>query len=173
MRIISGGQTGVDRAALIAAKIVGLKTGGMMPKGFRAQDGNHPGFKELYGIEEHHSDSYKPRTLWNVQNSDATLQIAEFMNSPGELLTTKYIMKERKPFCSITIKPDEGIPKHRMDFVLEWLLEENPHVLNVAGNAESTSAGIQRVTTNFLVKLFSQLPKEDLTFLQEDLKFEV
>ena len=82
-KVISGAQTGADRAALIAAKRFGFITGGHMPAGFLALDGTHPGFADLYGMETTASTEYPPRTRQNVQNSDATLRLAMNWSSPG------------------------------------------------------------------------------------------
>ncbi|HSQ58757.1 MAG TPA: putative molybdenum carrier protein, partial [Gemmata sp.] len=58
-RVISGGQTGADRGALIAARAAGIATGGFMPRGFLAHDGNHPEFAELYDMRETESSRYQ------------------------------------------------------------------------------------------------------------------
>ena len=88
-RVISGGQTGADRGALAAAKAAGIPTGGWMPAGFRALDGEHPEFAELYGVREHADPRYPPRTALNVKESDATLCFATDWDSPGEVLTRR------------------------------------------------------------------------------------
>ena len=70
-KIVSGGQTGADRAALDAALEVGFATGGWIPRGRRAEDGAVP---ERYGnLVETESDAYEPRTELNVRDSDATV----------------------------------------------------------------------------------------------------
>ena len=96
-RVISGGQTGADRAGLAAAKAAGIATGGWMPKGFRALDGPHAEFAAIYGIQEHTSDRYPPRTALNVKESDATLRFATDCNSPGEVLTLQMCKRYGKP----------------------------------------------------------------------------
>mgnify|MGYP006174065873 CR=1 FL=1 len=69
-RIISGGQTGVDRAALDAAMAAQYPVGGWCPQGRRAEDGPIP---RDYPLRETPSAEYAQRTLWNVRDSDATL----------------------------------------------------------------------------------------------------
>ena len=75
LRIISGGQTGVDIAALRAAKAAGLPTGGWMPKGFPTAAGPRPDYAALYGMQETASDKYPERTRKNVEASDVTVVI--------------------------------------------------------------------------------------------------
>lgn len=146
MKIISGGQTGADRGALIAAKELGLQTGGWMPKGFRAQDGDHPEFEELYGVVEHESPNYQPRTALNVRDSDATIRIATNFESPGERLTLKMIRQYCKPYLDI----DPLNESHTPERLVDWLRKNNVKILNVAGNSERTSSGIEEFTTAFI-----------------------
>jgi hypothetical protein len=151
-RVISGGQTGADRAALVAAKAAGLPTGGWMPKGFRAQDGPRPEFAELYGIREHASDRYPPRTALNVKESDATLRFATDWDSPGEVLTRKMCERYGRPHLDVT-PGGRTTPAE----VAEWLVRNNVRVLNVAGNTERTSPGITAFVTEFLGEVFRLL----------------
>ena len=90
-KVISGGQTGADRAGLIAAHSMGMKTGGFMPRGFRAEDGNHPEFADKFDIQEHRSAEYPPRTALNVQMSDGTIRFATNWRTRGEQLTLRKI----------------------------------------------------------------------------------
>src|SRR5215218_8279904 len=101
-RVISGGQTGADRAALVAARAAGIPTGGWMPKGFRAHDGEHPDFAERYGVLELTSTRYPPRTALNVKESDATLRFATDWNSSGEVLTLELCLRMKKPHLAVT-----------------------------------------------------------------------
>src|SRR5947207_10133539 len=81
-KVISGMQIGVDRIAVETAKRLGFETGGLMPKGFKALDGLHPEFAEMYGIREMGKAGYRDRTIANVLEADATVVIAEHL-SPG------------------------------------------------------------------------------------------
>ena len=153
-RVISGGQTGADRAALIAARNAGIPTGGWMPRGFRAQDGHHPEFAELYGLRETRSERYPPRTALNAKESDATLRFATNWDSPGEVLTLELCVKHSKPYLDVT--PGAIAPVD----VAEWITSNNVRVLNVAGNSERTSLGIQEWVTEFLTDVFAQLKLE-------------
>jgi hypothetical protein len=151
-KVISGGQTGADRAGLKAAKDAGLATGGWMPKGFKALDGDHPEFAQLYGIQEHPSPYYPPRTFRNVQESDGTVRFATRWNSLGEVCTMKAINKYGKPYFDVDVL-GETQPADLAD----WLLENNIRVLNVAGNAEKTSPGIEEFVYAFLSETFKLL----------------
>jgi hypothetical protein len=152
VKVISGGQTGADRAALFAARAAGLKTGGWMPLGFLANDGMHPEFAERYGMAELSSKRYPPRTAKNVQESDGTLRFAKHWDSPGELLTLKLCEKHQKPVLDITpggeITPDD---------VAAWIAANNIRVLNVAGNAEQTAPGTHDFVVEFLEAVFRVL----------------
>ena len=151
-RVISGGQTGADRGALIAARAAGIPTGGWMPRGFLAHDGRHPEFADLYGMEETASDRYPPRTARNVKAADATLRFATDWASPGEVLTLSLCEKFHKPHLDVTpgglLTPAD---------VADWLVRTGVRVLNVAGNAERTSPGIQDAVTEFLTAVFRLL----------------
>lgn len=144
MKIISGGQTGADRAGITIAKDLGLSTGGWMPKGFLAQDGFHPEFAEQFGIQVHSSPKYPPRTALNVKESDGTVRIATDFYSPGEILTLKMIQQYKKPYFDVhpnVTKPEEFV---------KWLEENKIKILNVAGNSEKTSKGIYEFAYHFL-----------------------
>jgi len=82
MKVISGGQTGVDQAGLDAAKFHGIETGGWMPGRWTTLNGPKPGYAEKYGMVEHKSVGYAPRTKQNIFDSDATLIIAGDFSSP-------------------------------------------------------------------------------------------
>jgi hypothetical protein len=154
-RVISGGQTGADRAALAAAKAANITTGGWMPKDFRAQDGPRPEFAALYGVWEHTSERYPPRTALNVKESDATLRFATEWDSAGEVLTQRMCERYGKPHLDVTpagpIAPAD---------VVEWLIRNNVRVLNVAGNTERTAPGIGAFVTTFLTEVFQLLRAE-------------
>lgn len=149
-KVISGGQTGADRAGLIAAKAAGYITGGHMPLGFLAHDGNRHDFAAQYGMREHNSSSYPPRTRANVRNSDATARFSTKWNSPGEKLTFKEITLAGKPY--IDINPFDSVVTP--DEFAKWLIDNDVKVLNVAGNSERTSPGICDRTVDFLGRTF-------------------
>lgn len=151
-KVISGGQTGADIAGIKAAKRAGLQTGGTLPRGFRTQDGYRPIYKELYGMNEHVDSSYGPRTAENVKNSTGTIRLARHWDSAGEILTLKCIKKHKKPYfdCDLTRLPD-------IDDLILWLHTNNVEILNIAGNSEATSPGIESIVEPFLYSLFTKV----------------
>jgi hypothetical protein len=151
-RVISGGQTGADRAALAAARAAGLPTGGWMPLGFLAHDGPRPEFAHLYGVRETASPNYPPRTRRNVRESDATLRVATVWDSPGELLTLELCRRYGKPCRDVT--PGAGPTSEE---VAAWVAAAGVRVLNVAGNAEQTSPGIEAAAAELLGEVFRLL----------------
>lgn len=148
-KIISGGQNGVDQAALRAAKSLGIPTGGWMPKGWMTLDEPRPEFAELYDMKECYA-GYKARTEANVIDSDATLIFAADFKSPGEICTFKAIRKFQKPY--FRVHPSED----KMAEVLAWLAWVEGSVLNVAGNSENTSPGIGEQAYLFLAEAFGR-----------------
>lgn len=129
-KIISGGQTGADRAGLEAAKFLGIPTGGTAPKGWRIclEDGSNGSDPSLadFGLVEHTSHEYRPRTIANVKNSDGTVWFG-FADSPGGILTINTAVKSNKPFV-INPSPEE---------LRSWIAKNNIKILNVAGNRKS------------------------------------
>lgn len=133
LKVISGGQIGADIAGLRAAKRYDLLTGGWMPKGFRAKDGFHPEYREMYGMSEMKSSAYPPRTKMNVLFSCATVRFAYNFQSPGEKATLREIEALERPYLDIHIQtPMTPAPAN----LGEWLVENRVVVLNVAGNAD-------------------------------------
>ena len=97
LKIVSGGQTGIDRAALELAKEYGLPTGGFAPKGFRTEDGDDFSLAS-FGLVETSSIKYPPRTRLNVQTSDATLWIGPVGDYYGYACTKSACAAYNKPF---------------------------------------------------------------------------
>ena len=145
-KIISGGQTGVDRAALDTAMEQGIPHGGYCPKGRRAEDGVIP---IKYDLIEHNSIKYADRTLENVLLSDGTMVLHTGIISKGTVLTEEFCIQEDKPLMIINIVDD---PKScRLSFN-HWLRENSIQILNIAGPRESESA-IYKVSKNVLHNL--------------------
>lgn len=154
-KIISGGQTGADRAGISVAKDLGYQTGGWMPKGFLAQDGCWPEFAEEFGMQEHSSPKYPPRTALNVKESDGTVRIATNFQSPGEKLTLKMVEQYQKPHFDV--HPGITAPEE----LVEWIKLHQIRVLNVAGNSERTSKGMFKFAYNFLAEVLRSLQNSD------------
>jgi hypothetical protein len=152
-KVISGGQIGADEAGVRTAKAFGIPTGGTMPKNFLTLDGPKPEFKELYGMEEHSSPSYPPRTKLNVKNSDGTIRFAFDFNTAGERRTKKEIDAAHKPYFDVYLSSPKS-DKHRLSKCIVWLEKHDIKVLNVAGNANEET---DKMTTIYLTKLFTKL----------------
>jgi len=149
-RIISGGQTGADQGGWVAAKRLGLETGGEMPKGFLTEAGPRPEFEAMYGATESRSAKYPPRTAKNVHDADGTL-ILGLRSSRGSLLTAQLCESMAKPVYFV---PYRSLPwKQFNSHVIDWLIQEGIETLNVAGNRESRAPGIRVWTAGFLERL--------------------
>lgn len=148
--IISGGQTGADRAALDFALDHKIESGGFIPKGRRAEDGK---IGENYAhLIETKTNNYAERTELNVQNSDATLIVSHGKLTRGSLLTKRLAAKHQKPFLHIDFTEstiDESVRDTR-----KWLASINCRRLNIAGSRASTDTRIYDKTRKFLAALF-------------------
>lgn len=147
-KIISGGQTGADQGALRAAEELSLKTGGWMPKGFRTEDGLRPDLAKRYGLVEHSSSAYPPRTLSNVMASDGTLIFGN-RHSPGCRLTERYVNDSNSALYLIEW-PEITFVNDDYQFRY-WLEHYEIKCLNVAGNRESKNPGIGEAVRQFLI----------------------
>lgn len=147
LKIISGGQTGVDRAALYVAKWYQMPTGGWLPKHCRCQDGNRTDLISLYDMQEHSDVGYPSRTKQNVFEADATLRYAEDWKSAGEKLTFSAIKKFNKPYFDIRSIDD-------ISSAIEWIKKGNFKILNCAGNSENTAPGIYERAKNIFNHIF-------------------
>jgi len=150
VKIISGGQTGVDRGALDLAIELGLEHGGFCPQGRRAEDGVIPA---RYVLESTRSTGYPQRTRMNVQLADATLILTpERHPRGGTRMTAKMAHERGTPWLAADPTREEHVVK-----VASWLEKTDPAVLNVAGPRESKCPGVQRSTTAFLRMVFERL----------------
>jgi len=128
LKIISGGQTGVDRAALDAALESGVSAGGWCPEGRLAEDGP---IAEKYPLQELPDGGYKERTLKNVQDSDATIIIYFKSISGGTKETLLCCLNEKKPYLLID---GSGITEDSASKRIKQFIDENQiSLLNVAG----------------------------------------
>ncbi|QEG00903.1 Putative molybdenum carrier [Stieleria maiorica] len=144
-RIISGGQTGVDRAGLELAIAHRIQHGGWCPKGRLSEDGSIP---SRYDLVEMDTAEYPPRTEQNVIDSDATLILYEQRLKGGTLLTRRYAARWNKPCLSVAMEvtsPGE---------VRQWLDQVQPETLNIAGPRESSVPGIGERALAFLLEAF-------------------
>jgi hypothetical protein len=141
-RIVSGGQTGVDRAALDVAIALGIEHGGWCPAGRLSEDGSIP---SRYQLEETPSPDYPVRTEQNVIDSDATLILYRQRLKGGTLLTRKICDRMFQPYVLIRLDRDS----HQT--VRKWLSDQRPRSLNVAGPRESTCQGVYQQSFEFLM----------------------
>lgn len=146
-KIVSGAQTGVDRAALDVALTLGFPCGGWVPKGRRAEDGRVP---VSYPMRETGGSGYPERTLLNVRDSDATLILTCGEPSGGTALTLEYAINLNRPHRVVDLLDGTSTEEIR-----EWIEEEEVVVLNVAGPRESTSPGIYDQAATFLKALLA------------------
>ncbi len=145
-KIVSGGQTGVDRAALDAAMALGVPHGGWCPKGRLAEDGPIP---PIYQLVETDSPAYAVRTERNVLDGDATLILCRGQPSGGTDLTLRLAQRHAKPH----LVADLNAPV--LARIRRWLAKIRPATLNVAGPRESQAPGIAAQATELLIRLFS------------------
>ncbi|MBC8868949.1 MAG: putative molybdenum carrier protein [Planctomycetes bacterium] len=147
-RIVSGGQTGVDRAALDAAIALDLKHGGWCPRGRLAEDGRIP---KRYRLNETESPEYPVRTEQNVVDSDGTLILYRNRLVGGTELTRRFARKHNKPCCLVDLGQSPDIQRVR-----QWLADHSIEVLNVAGPRESSSPGIGREAHDCICSALSE-----------------
>ena len=141
-RIISGGQTGVDRAALDAALELGLPAGGWCPRGRRAEDGP---IDPRYPLKETHSPYYPVRTEKNVLEADGTLILTRGKPRGGTALTLKLARFNKRPFLVMDL--NNGADKEAL---WQWGKRNRIAVLNVAGPREGEAPGIYGQAFGFL-----------------------
>jgi hypothetical protein len=151
-QIISGGQTGVDRAALDAARALGLDYGGYLPKGRRAEDGPLP--DAYVGMTETGSSSYGVRTRCNVAVADATLILTRGAADGGTLLTLRTAEERGKPVLCVDLA--DG-PEAVARACASWLRDRPPGILNVAGPRERGRPGIYAEARTVLDRVLAAL----------------
>lgn len=157
-KVISGGQTGVDRAALEVALFLEIPHGGWCPKGRRAEDGPIP---ETFNLIETSSFNYAIRTEKNVVESDGTLIIFRGAITRGTGLTVKFAKRHHRPYLCIDLADlsadDEQAIEEMSQEILNWLAKENINVLNVAGPRESTTPNINSQSHSLLLNTFADI----------------
>lgn len=147
-RLISGGQTGVDRGALDAALDKGWPCGGTCPEGRLDECGRIP---ERYPLTEADSPRWDVRTRINVADADATLILVQDLPlSGGTRLTARIAEEMGKPSLVMNAPWDVGA-------IHEWLVSVDPDVLNVAGPRESGAPGIGRAAKSLVLDLLRRL----------------
>lgn len=153
-KIVSGGQTGADKGALLAAYENGIATGGIAPKGWKTESGPDLTLLTKFKLTESDSSDYNVRTLKNVKTTDCTIIFSD-KKSKGSLLTENYCKENNKPFLlvkSIGLTNEDYVTIYA--FVKKLFTEKGREVfVNVAGNRESKSPGIENRVREILSKL--------------------
>jgi hypothetical protein len=161
MKIVSGGQSGVDRAALDAAIACGLPYGGWCPRGGWAEDfPEPPGLLAKYPeLKETPSADPAQRTEWNVRDSDAVLILVDAAGpavSPGTRLAGRVLEEYPRPV--LMLDPTEPAAAARLS---GWLAAQCERfgagfVLSIGGPRESEAPGIYAHALAFLRTAFAQ-----------------
>ena len=138
-KIISGGQTGADRAALDVAIKLGIPHGGWIPKGRLAENGMIPA---EYKLQEMPTDSYAARTEQNVIDSDGTLIIARGKLSGGSDYTREMALKHKKQLLYVDLNLHE--PLDAASLIASWIKLQRIEILNVAGPRTTKDPSIYR-----------------------------
>ncbi|SRR6056297_1934060 len=146
--IISGGQTGVDRAALDYAMDHKIKCGGFCAKNRKAEDGVIP---SVYPLVELESPDNEERTRRNVDYADGTI-VFEYKKpfSNGSLLTVYHCQQYNKPYFIFKINSEAGNQSYQ---VRKWIKDHHIKILNIAGNRESDDPGIYKATYHLLEEI--------------------
>ena len=133
MKIVSGGQTGVDRAALDVALALGLECGGWCPAGRWAEDGH---IDARYPLVETPSTDPAQRTEWNARDADGTLILTDGAASPGTELCKDAARRLGRPLSVQWLTSPDVVAFQ------DWLRTHGIRTLNVAGPRESEAPGV-------------------------------
>jgi len=162
-KIVSGGQTGVDRAALDAAMSVNIEYGGWCPKDRLDENGKIPekykNLTEISGEFKNDKENYDARTKRNIKDSDATLIIAPKIPLPqeikdGTLLTIEEVVNQKRPYLIIDLSKSIDT---NSELVTHWVKENKISTLNIAGPRESTCPGIYQSSLELLLLLIANI----------------
>lgn len=146
-KIISGGQTGADRAALDFAIARSIPYGGWLPKGRKTEDG---ALDPKYRLREMPTTDYAKRTEQNVLDADGTVIISHGFPVAGSALTLEFARRHNKPCLPIDLK--EMSPKKASEALVFWLAENGIRVLNVAGPRAGRDPAIYPAVKNLLAQ---------------------
>lgn len=156
-KIISGGQTGADRAALDAAIRYNIPHGGAIPRGRRTEEGVLPGH---YNLMELQSDSYPVRTEQNVVDSDATVIFSHGPLSKGSLLTQKMAVRHNRPVLHLDLRLVDVM--RAASLLVDFVRTQNVETLNIAGPRASGDPYIYNATLSVLAAAVPSIVASDL-----------
>ena len=151
IKIVSGAQTGVDRAALDAAMDAGIEAGGWCPVGRKAEDGTIP---DKYPVKVLPGAGYKQRTRKNVIDSDATLIIYFGFLSGGTKQTVAICIREKKPY--LLVDAQETSIEQATERITEFITNKKISTLNIAGPRASGEPRAYAYTIRVLNNVFEQ-----------------
>jgi hypothetical protein len=148
-KIISGGQTGADRAALDVAIELSIPHGGRIPKDRRTELGPLP---DKYQLKEMPTDTYPARTEQNVIDSDGTLIVSHGKLTGGSALTRDFAKKHASPCLHVNLRRKNAFKA--AEEIKEWIHRHGIEVLNVAGSRASEDPAIYDATVKVLKAVF-------------------
>ena len=156
--IISGGQSGADRGALLAARDIGVDYAGWVPRGGRCEDGEHL-LEAFPNLRETPSRDYPQRTRLNVEESDVTIVVTSNgrIETPGSRLTVEHCARVRRPFRVVT---PSGLGECLTVLLRNWNGETLR--INMAGTRESKSPGIQDAVRRETVAVLMKAARDGL-----------
>lgn len=165
IKIISGGQTGIDQLALFVAfarrlSYPGISTGGTAPRGWWTTAGSEPRLS-TYGLRECSTFGYPARTRKNILDADLTILIHERADSPGERLTRAVCGIQNKPYIEFDLTAPQLFDQER-GRLYQLCKAIRPQVINVAGNSEQTCRGIYVRAYPFMVQIIDTLVEFDM-----------
>jgi len=144
-KIISGGQTGADQAALDAAIKLGIPHGGWIPKGCITEDGP---LSNRYNLIEMPTVSYPDRTKKNIRESDGTLILSHGRLTGGSEYTRKWALKYDKPMLHTDLSSVTSFVATVL--INDWIVEHDIKVMNVAGPRASKDSKIYQSTLDII-----------------------
>lgn len=144
-KIISGGQSGADRAALDFAIENNIPYGGWIPKGRKTEDGKLP---DKYHLQEMKTASSSKRTEQNIIDSDGTVIISHGKLTGGSLLTQTLAVKHNKPCLHLDVDNKKILVA--IESLNAWIKKSKIKILNVAGPRASKDHNIYKVTKDIL-----------------------
>ena len=144
-KIISGGQTGVDQAALDVAIKLAVAHGGWIPKGRLTESGPLPA---KYSLMETLSSSYAERTEKNVQDADGTLIISRGLLTGGSEYTREMAIKHDRPWLHIDLSQMAAF--QAAVAINQWILQNKIEILNVAGPRASKDPSVYKNASDIL-----------------------